>query len=139
MNKRKSIGERREIRWKKITDKRKLITKGTVMNTNEFKSGDKVLLDCGTEISSTESQRLNKTIVTLRHMNHSRTGWYIRESKFWFRTNKLRSITNPCVEVAKSKVEKSHAYCNCNSSNVVENYAGGKKFFYCRSCKKERL
>lgn len=33
-------------------------------------------------------------------------------------------------------------YCNCSSPNFVESFIGlthiGKKFFYCRNCKKER-
>lgn len=42
-------------------------------------------------------------------------------------------------EPKTQREERSDNYCSCSSPQIVSNIADGKKFFYCRSCKKENI
>ena len=57
-------------------------------------------------------------------------GWLIEN--FLEEAFDLGSTNVSCSE------EISDIFCHCDSSNIIHNIAGGKKFIYCRNCKKER-
>jgi hypothetical protein len=101
-----------------------------------LKPGDKALLDFGGEEAADgfcdEAKKLNGTIVTVKE-EHSSGGWFIEERDVWFRYE----MFNP-VSGTNATVENS-VYCQCPCPDLTTNFAGGKKFYHCRHCQKERL
>ena len=42
------------------------------------------------------------------------------------------------IEDESNRVVNTGSFCYCANPDLKENYAGGKRFFVCRSCKKEK-
>jgi len=107
-----------------------------------LKPGDKALLKAPDSVAkkwSAEARKISGTVVIVCRLTDCKDGWWVEGKKMWFFHEHFHPVPESYNKRDLCSAPASGEYCRCDSPSLKENYASGKKFYYCTRCKKERV
>jgi hypothetical protein len=108
-----------------------------------LKDGDEALVEFDINDPKTrhfcdDAKALNGTVVIVKHVDGYDDGWWVKNI-VWFKFECFKPVSIKPVSNTIIILSSSTGYCFCNLPDLKDSYAGGNKFLFCRTCRKERL